>query len=133
MGVICFDALEIKMRVLFLGLGIIFLGVFGDLAFFLGLVLFFSFCVFLVDLEGLYMGVGIDRVSFSLTLLRVWFGIMLFLSGVMGGLAFSSYELKILIGLLTLALVISFSVPNLFLFYLSFEFSLIPIFFMILG
>jgi len=55
------------------------------------------------------------------------------MSGVMGGVAYSSLELRFLIGLLTFALIVSFSVSNLFLFYVSFEFSLIPIFFIILG
>nr|UGS80407.1 NADH dehydrogenase subunit 4 [Lachesilla punctata] len=84
--------------------------------------------------EGLSLGGGLDLLSYTLVLLSLWIVGMMLLSseGIISSKFFKNQFLFVLLMLL-LFLVLSFYSTNVFLFYLWFESSLIPTFFLILG
>nr|UGS80433.1 NADH dehydrogenase subunit 4 [Lachesilla sp. Lasp7Q] len=85
-------------------------------------------------IEGLSLGNGLDLMSYTLILLSLWIVFLMLLSseGILNSKFFSHQFLFILL-MLILFLLLSFYSTNLFLFYLWFESSLIPTFFLILG
>nr|UGS80420.1 NADH dehydrogenase subunit 4 [Lachesilla rufa] len=84
--------------------------------------------------EGLSLGNGLDLMSYTLILLSLWIVILMLLSseGVMNS-KFFQYQFLFILLMLILFLLLSFYSTNVFLFYLWFESSLIPTFFLILG
>lgn len=107
---------------------------------------FFQFNLFFLSFLFLFSGnyrfefksinifLGCDNLSFGLVLLTLWIGALIIIS------RYFIYELKtylnyfiLLIFFLILFLFLTFTVNNLFLFYLFFECSLIPTFCLILG
>nr|UGS80472.1 NADH dehydrogenase subunit 4 [Lachesilla texcocana] len=85
-------------------------------------------------IESLSLGSGLDLMSYTLILLSLWIISLMLLSSenVMNTKFFKSQFLFILL-MLMLFLMLSFYSTNVFLFYLWFESSLIPTFFLILG
>nr|AFQ62127.1 NADH dehydrogenase subunit 4 [Trinodes hirtus] len=101
--------------------------------FFCYLLFFFSFCY---DFSFMYMGYTLcmDLLSYWFVLLSLWICCLMILS------SFSiydnnnySYLFIVFVLLLFISLLIVFSSMNLFMFYLFFEFSLVPTLFLILG
>nr|DBA07045.1 TPA_asm: NADH dehydrogenase subunit 4 [Neodiprion lecontei] len=86
------------------------------------------------EFKSMNIFLGCDNLSFGLVLLTLWIGALMIMS------SYFIYELKIylnyfilLMFFLILFLFLTFTVNNLFLFYLFFECSLIPTFCLILG
>nr|WDY84649.1 NADH dehydrogenase subunit 4 [Gilpinia sp. 2 GYN-2022c] len=101
--------------------------------FFLSFIFMFS-GIYSFEFKSMNMFMGCDNLSFGLLLLTLW------ISGLMMMSSSFIYEEKkfmnyfiILIFFLIMFLFLTFMVMNLFLFYLFFECSLIPIFCLILG
>nr|UGS80394.1 NADH dehydrogenase subunit 4 [Lachesilla picticeps] len=103
------------------------------------MMILFSF-IFIMELgsfefmESLSLGGGLDLMSYTLILLTLWIIFLMLLSseGIMNSSFFKSYFMFVLL-MLILFLLLSFYSINVFLFYLWFECSLIPTFFLILG
>nr|UVU30549.1 NADH deshydrogenase subunit 4 [Euceros kiushuensis] len=76
---------------------------------------------------------GFDKYSFGLICLTLWIYILMMMvsNNFMNNLFYLNYMFLMLIMLLTV--ILCFSTLNLILFYLTFEFSLLPMFFLILG
>nr|AOY39754.1 NADH dehydrogenase subunit 4 [Hylastes opacus] len=102
--------------------------------FLLGMILFmfkFSF-----SMEVLYISyfLGVDLLSYLLILLSIWICFLMILaSQVLYNLKFFNNLFILMVLLLMISLVITFSSLNMFIFYLFFEISLIPIFILVLG
>nr|AZL93173.1 NADH dehydrogenase subunit 4 [Dendrocerus sp. ZJUH_2016009] len=95
----------------------------------------FSMVVFGVDFFSMvYLFMGVDVVSYILLLLLMWMGFMILLASLSSlNLGYFNRKFMLVFLILMVSLVMVFLVLNLFLFYLMFEFSLIPMFFMVLG
>nr|UGS80485.1 NADH dehydrogenase subunit 4 [Nepiomorpha sp. NespEL] len=84
--------------------------------------------------ESLFISTGLDLVSYSLILLSILICmLMLLASEVIMSMNFYMNRFMFIIISLLLILLLSFYTTNLFLFYLFFESSLVPTFFLILG
>nr|QXM16943.1 NADH dehydrogenase subunit 4 [Neoneuromus coomani] len=80
------------------------------------------------------MGMGIDLMSFGLILLSFWIvGLMIMASESIFKNNYSKLLYMMNMVFLMIMLMFSFSVTNLFMFYLFFESSLIPVLFLVLG
>nr|ADD83037.1 NADH dehydrogenase subunit 4 [Habrophlebiodes zijinensis] len=107
--------------------------------FYIFMMLIFSF---LYSLSFPYLGVynsvgwgmGVDVMSYGLILLSFWISsLMLFASYKIKELEYYTLMFNIMVIILLIFLVLTFSSMNLFMFYLYFESSLIPTFLLILG
>nr|AWI62645.1 NADH dehydrogenase subunit 4 [Epimeria frankei] len=123
------------LKLFFLLSGLIFVSGWGEILFILGLV---SFMVSLMQSESSAIMSGLsyelDSLSWGLIVLSIWV-VCLCLMGSCKVLNNKLMEYMFSLAMLSLLffLVLSFSVSNLIYFYISFECSLIPIFFLILG
>nr|WEG22885.1 NADH dehydrogenase subunit 4 [Diprion sp.] len=87
-----------------------------------------------LEFKSMNMFMGCDNLSFGLILLTLWIGALMMMS------SYYIYNLKnflvyfnFLVLFLLMFLFLTFSMNNLFLFYIFFEMSLVPIFCLILG
>lgn len=103
-------------------------------------IIFYIFFIFLIiGPQGYYYNyldsyLGVDILSYGLILLRFWIcGLMVMSSQRVYKFRLESSWFLIIVLLLLLILILTFSSINLFIFYLFFERSLIPTFFLILG
>nr|YP_010850291.1 NADH dehydrogenase subunit 4 [Tomicus minor]WGH11782.1 NADH dehydrogenase subunit 4 [Tomicus minor] len=127
------------MMVLFMFLSLIFLVSVANLWFFSYMFLFLmmmmmSMVSFVNEFIYLSYFLSIDLLSYSLICLSVWICFLMILASELiykQNLFSNLFILNIL--LLVLSLIITFSTLNMFIFYLFFEISLIPIFILILG
>ena len=89
----------------------------------------------LSNFEGLIRGIfGLDLVSYSLICLTLWIGFLILIASYkILNENRNNIEFLLILVLLFLILIITFSVDNMLLFYVSFESSLIPTLFLILG
>nr|AOY39767.1 NADH dehydrogenase subunit 4 [Hylurgops palliatus] len=86
--------------------------------------------------EILYISfsLGVDLLSYMLILLSIWICFLMILaSKILNSLKYFNNLFILVILLLMVSLIITFSSLNMFMFYLFFEISLIPIFILILG
>nr|YP_009441963.1 NADH dehydrogenase subunit 4 [Hylastes attenuatus]AOY40184.1 NADH dehydrogenase subunit 4 [Hylastes attenuatus] len=88
------------------------------------------------SLEVLYISyfLGVDLLSYTLILLSIWICFLMILaSQVLYNLKYFNNLFILIILLLMISLFVTFSSLNMFIFYLFFEISLIPIFVLVLG
>nr|YP_010297277.1 NADH dehydrogenase subunit 4 [Lamennaisia nobilis]UML36893.1 NADH dehydrogenase subunit 4 [Lamennaisia sp.] len=104
--------------------------VFVSLMKFLSIFLFFYYLNFNNFYMNLYSNLGMDMVSVSLILLTLW--IMSIVNLLSMKVHKKKYYIYVMITM-TLILLMNFISMNLFMYYLFFEFSLIPIFLIIMG
>nr|WCS40531.1 NADH dehydrogenase subunit 4 [Gilpinia sp.]WDY84701.1 NADH dehydrogenase subunit 4 [Gilpinia sp. 3 GYN-2022c] len=101
--------------------------------FFLSFIFMFS-GIYGIEFKMINMFMGCDNLSFGLLLLTLWIsGLMMMSSSFIYEEKKFMYYFIVLIFFLIMFLFLTFMVMNLFLFYLFFECSLIPIFCLILG
>nr|UGS80238.1 NADH dehydrogenase subunit 4 [Ectopsocopsis cryptomeriae] len=86
-----------------------------------------------LNIETVGMGFGLDFLSFMLIFLSIWISSLMLISSKTIVESFFYKKFVLLLLILLFMLLLSFSTLNLFMFYLYFESSLIPTFFLILG
>lgn len=113
---------------------IIFLGGFGwEIFLFLYSLFSFLICLHFIGdfLRSFFI---IDYLSVGLIFLSFWVGLIILLASVRFDFSKNIFrEFILLVGLLVILLFYRFSFRNLFLFYIRFEFTIVPTFFLILG
>jgi len=95
--------------------------------------IFISNSFILVDYIYYGEGLGIDLVSFSLIVLRIWLTILIYFSRSSIFYSNSLYLFYIFVFMLMFTLLLTFIVTNLLMFYFFFEVTLIPTLLIILG
>nr|YP_010463261.1 NADH dehydrogenase subunit 4 [Ischnodemus noctulus]UUJ37785.1 NADH dehydrogenase subunit 4 [Ischnodemus noctulus] len=83
--------------------------------------------------SGIGYNVGLDMLSYWMSLLTVWIIFLMILASFSSVNSHGSKEFILVLIFLSLFLLLSFSVTNLFMFYLWFECSMIPVLLLIFG
>nr|YP_009467159.1 NADH dehydrogenase subunit 4 [Phatnoma laciniatum]ARB50164.1 NADH dehydrogenase subunit 4 [Phatnoma laciniatum] len=100
------------------------------LIFMMSFMLFGFMFSYYVNLSYLF---GFDSLSWGFLVLSFWIVFLMFLSSLKLSIKFNSSEFVFFVLFMLVCLYISFSTYNFFVFYISFESSLIPILFLIFG